>query len=282
MNPKFPRSPDSRGSPGTRPTLTETINRTLSELRFGIDGSNIAPMQKLCVLLAAVLSLAFYSPAQEPPGGKVIHLLSGNDLSPFYPFLKDFGKDNDPDHVFTITNGVLHITGQHYGYLATKETNFANYKLVAEYKWGEKSWPPRETNAGDSGVLVHFVGKDGVWPKSIEAQIIEGGTGDILVVSGAYLTIDGVTKGPKIERFDRPGRNPWSDQKGFRGPHEIEMPHGEWNRMEILCDHDKLGITVNGHATLTGSNAVPQAGKILLQSEGAEIFFRRLDLYPLQ
>src|SRR6185436_119989 len=97
-------------------------------------------------------------------------------------FLKDFGADKDPDQVFTLTNGVLHISGQHYGYLATKR-EFANYRLVAEFKWGPKTWAPRLTNARDSGVLVHTSGKDGVWPKSIEAQIIEGGTGDILVVS---------------------------------------------------------------------------------------------------
>jgi len=213
---------------------------------------------------------------------KAIHLLSGEDRGPFYSFLRGFGVDNDPDHVFTLTNGILRISGQHYGYLATKQTNFANYKLVAEFKWGDQTWPPRLTNAADSGILVHFNGKDQVWPKSIEAQIIEGGTGDILVVSGAYLTVDDVTKGPEIARFDRPGRNPWRDEKGFRGPHEIEQPRGEWNRMEVLCDGDRLSISVNGHRTLEGSNAVPHVGKILVQSEGAEIFFRRLDVYPLK
>jgi len=39
---------------------------------------------------------------------------------------------------------------------------------------------------------------------------------------------------------------------------------------------------VNGHKTLEGTSAIPQAGKIVLQSEGAEIFFRRLDLYWLK
>lgn len=213
---------------------------------------------------------------------KVIHLLHGSDRTGFYSFLQDFGKDSDRDHVFTLEHGVLHISGQHYGYLATRQTNFANYRLVAEFRWGKQTWPPREANARDSGILIHCNGKDQVWPKSIEAQIIEGGTGDILVVSGAYLTVDGVTKGPAIARFDRPGRNPWQDVKGFRGPHEIENPTGEWNHMEVLADHGKVSISVNGHTTLTGTNALPSSGKILVQSEGAEIFFRRLDVYPLE
>src|SRR5262249_21784145 len=126
-----------------------------------------------------VLLLSFQAMGEPEP----VRLLGGSDLASFYSFLKDFGVDKDPDKVFTFTNGVLRISGQHYGYLATRATNFANYKLVAEFKWGEQTWLPRLTNSSDSGILVHCAGKDGVWPKSIEAQIIEGGTGDILVVS---------------------------------------------------------------------------------------------------
>src|SRR5947209_15869473 len=199
---------------------------------------------------------------------QVVHLLNHKDLNNFYSYLKEFGRDNDPDHVFTLTNGMLRISGQYYGYLATRETNYSNYKLIAEFRWGEKTWPPRETNARDSGVLVHFVGKDQVWPKSIEGQIIEGGTGDILVVDGATLTVEGETKGPKTARFDRPGRNPRQDVKGFRGPHEIEAPTGKWNRMEIVCEGKDVSLKVNGHPTLSGTRADPSQGKIRVQPEG--------------
>jgi hypothetical protein len=232
-------------------------------------------------LIVAALAVIWSGCVVNREKTPVTHLLKGDDLSPFYTYLGKFGKDNDPDHVFTMKNGVLHITGQYLGYLATRETNFSNYKLVAEFKWGDKTWAPRLTNACDSGILVHCVGKDGVWPKCIEAQIIEGGTGDMLVVSGAYITVDGMTKGPATARFDRPGRNPWRDEKGFRGPHEIEKPRGEWNRMEVVCDGGSVSLIVNGHPTISGTNAIPQGGKILVQSEGAEIFFRRLDVYPL-
>ncbi len=234
----------------------------------------------IVVLLLAVVSGCKTSPNTGSKG--VVHLLNGRDLDAFYPFLKEFGTNNDPDKVFTMTSaGVLRISGQHYGYMATKE-EFSNYRLIAEFKWGEQTWAPRMTNARDGGVLVHFVGKDQVWPKSIEAQMIEGGTGDILVVSGAFLTVDGVRKGPQIARFDRPGRAPWKDELGYRGEHEIEKPHGQWNRMEVLCDGDRFAIWVNGHKTLEGTNASPSAGKILVQSEGAEVFFRRLDVIPLK
>lgn len=208
----------------------------------------------------------------------VINLLQPEN---FYSYIEKQGIGVDPDRVFNWENGILRITGQHYGYLATKQTNLSNYRLVTEFKWGNETWEPRKTLARDSGVLVHGGGKDMIWPRSIEAQLIEGGTGDILVVNGAYLTVDGVTKGPRTARFDRPGRNPWKDEVGFRGPNEIEKPHGQWNRLEILCDGDRVKVSVNGTTTLDGTNASPSSGKIVLQSEGAEVFFRRLDLYPL-
>lgn len=231
--------------------------------------------------VVAALAVVFISGACfAESSGQVVRLLEGKDLSNFYTFLTDFGVDRDPDKVFALEDGVLRISGQHYGYLATK-AEYSNYRLLVEFKWGDQTWPPREKNARDSGVLVHCVGPDKVWMKSIECQIIEGGTGDILVVEGAGLTVGDERLEGKTARFDRPGRNPWKDEIGFRGPNEIENPHGEWNSIEVLCEGGKVRVTVNGHLTLEGDNATPTAGKIVLQSEGAEIFFRRLDLYPL-
>src|ERR1043165_1498491 len=192
--------------------------------------------------LAIVILVAGCRTAPSAEDKNVIHLLNGQNLDEFYSFLRGIGLTNDPHKVFTLmSNGTLRISGQDWGYLATKK-DYSNYKLVAEFRWGKQTWGDRLTNARDSGILVHMGGKDQVWPKSIEAQIIEGGTGDILVVNGAYLTVDGVRKGPGIARFDRPGRNPWQDVKGFRGPHEIEKPAGRWNRMEVLCDGEKVSI----------------------------------------
>src|ERR1051325_11654036 len=100
---------------------------------------------RTCALAAALGAVLVWSGCKvsAPKGSRVVHLLNHRDLSAFYSFLKGFGVDKDPDHVFTLTNGMLRISGQHYGYLATKETNFANYKLVAEFKWGQQTWPPR-------------------------------------------------------------------------------------------------------------------------------------------
>src|SRR5438105_4856617 len=123
------------------------------------------PLRLASAVLFSLLAIIGTScRSSAPQQGKAIHLLKPNS---FYSFLKDFGADKDPDHVFTWQkDGTLRISGQYYGYMATKQP-YSNYVLIAEFKWGEKTWAPRENNARDGGVLCHFIGKDGVWPTSL-------------------------------------------------------------------------------------------------------------------
>jgi hypothetical protein len=39
---------------------------------------------------------------------------------------------------------------------------------------------------------------------------------------------------------------------------------------------------VNGKLANEGTDAFPASGKILFQSEGAEVFFRNIKIYPLK
>jgi hypothetical protein len=39
---------------------------------------------------------------------------------------------------------------------------------------------------------------------------------------------------------------------------------------------------VNGVLANVGTNPFPASGKILFQSEGAEVYFRNIELYPLK
>ena len=113
--------------------------------------------------------------------GSPVLAFNGKDLTGFYTYLHDH-KYNDPDHVFTVSDGMLRISGQEWGGLTTRD-EFADYHLIVEWKWGEKTWPPRLDKARDSGILLHCVGPDGAaagqWMESQECQIIEGGCGDL-------------------------------------------------------------------------------------------------------
>jgi hypothetical protein len=229
------------------------------------------------LVLATGIDASF---AQAAMPGKTIKLFNGKNLDGFYTYLRSKGKNHDPDRVFQVQDGMVHVSGAEFGYFAT-EAEYENYRLTVEFKWGEKTHAPREGKARDSGVLFHFVGPDKIFPKSIEFQMIEGGTGDIIVVDGASLTVKGVTR--TQGRFDRFGKGPWQDVTGYRDPkNEVEKPHGEWNLLELIADGDTVKYYVNGKLVNEGVGANPHRGKILFQSEGAEVFFRRIELEPLK
>lgn len=239
---------------------------------------------------------------------EVIALFNGRDLSGFYTWLNDT-KYEDPRKVFTVTDGMLHISGDGFGYICTREA-YRDYHLVAEFRWGERTWRQRKDRARDSGILVHCVGPDGnaggTWMASIEYQIIEGGVGDFILVGGKYedgspvpvsLTCE-VAKdrdgewvwhpGGQRQTFTRGrinwyGRDvDWKDVLGFRGRDDVESPLGEWTRCEIVCDGGHIRSYVNGKLVNEGFDAFPSAGKILFQTEGAELFFRKIELHPLK
>ncbi|MBY0525641.1 MAG: DUF1080 domain-containing protein [Gemmataceae bacterium] len=235
-------------------------------------------------------------------------LFNGKDLTGFYTWLaapakgrQPLGKNRDPEKVFTVRDGMIHVTGRVYGYLAT-EKEYENYHLLVEYQWGKKTWPPREGRARNSGIFLHAVGEDGVagagWMESIECQLIEGGTGDLNLVKGKNqpkLTADVGERGgqyyykPGGEPREFPpgrinwyGRSPdWKDELGYCGAGDVEKPVGEWNWLECICAGDQITVILNGKLVNRGTKSSLTKGKILLQSEGAEVFFRRVDLKPI-
>tara|TARA_Y100001934_G_scaffold61517_1_gene76233 strand:- start:1520 stop:2242 length:723 start_codon:yes stop_codon:yes gene_type:complete len=238
-------------------------------------------MKLSTILVFAFLIASADSGAAERK--KIIHLLNGKDLSNFYTFIRNSkdgkrttDRNKDPDQVYTYKKGVLRVSGQHMGYLATKK-NYSNYRLVAEFKWGKKTWDGRGRGR-DAGLFFNATGEDVLFMKSQECQLLEGATGDLCLIRGADLAARG-TSG--VKRYDRPGKGEWKNELGFRGADEVEKPLGEWNTIEIINRNGRIKLTVNGRVMVDGKNADPKSGKILIQSNNAELFYRRLDLYPL-
>ena len=245
---------------------------------------------------------------------ETISLFNGRDLSSFYSWLPKFGY-SDPDEVFTVVDDVdgapaIRISGQHYGGLITKQ-KYANYKLIAEFRWGSETWDPRKNKTRDAGILLHAQGEDGntsrtfdsPWMRSVEYQIIEGGTGDIILVKGFNRAVDevispkltvSVSPGEKVwdpegtptefqgGRLDWRYRDPdWKDVLGFRGDKDVENPVGRWNRIEVISEGGNVSYFLNGVKVNEGTDGSFREGRLLFQSEGAEIFFRRIELQPL-
>lgn len=233
-----------------------------------------------------------------------IKLFNGKNLDGWYKFVQNRGKNIDPKNVFTADKGLIHISGEEYGCITTNE-EYSDYKLIVEFKWGTKTFAPRVGKARDNGILIHSTGEDGgysgIWMHSIECQIIEGGTGDFLVVGDGSdkfaLTSTVAPKKPGAGNVFQPGGEPltinkgridwfardpnWKDVLGFRGEKDVEKPAGQWNRMECVAEGDKISIFLNGTLVNQAYNVKPAKGRIQIQSEGAEMFVRKVEIIPL-
>ncbi len=219
-----------------------------------------------CLFSTALVVCPLIASAQNTDDQDVIRLYNGQNHDGWYLFVPhEDGADpsTDPRKIFTIDDGILRISGEEFGCLTTTD-EYENYRLVFEFKWGTQKWPPRENAKRDSGILMHVVGPDRVWPKSIECQVQEGDCGDFFMIGGTSIVVDG-------ERTSR---------RVVKSP-DAEKPNGEWNVIEVICDGATIINKVNGIEVNRGIDASQSRGKIVIQSEGAELFVRRIDLYPL-
>jgi len=97
-------------------------------------------------------------------------------------------------------------------------------------------------------------------------------------------------KGGKRETFDLKnrkrinwfGRDPdWADKLGYRGQDDLDRAQTEWTRFDVLCDGGHVQNYVNGTLVNEAFDVTPSAGRIQLQTELAEIYYRRWELYPI-
>ncbi|MEP6916523.1 MAG: family 16 glycoside hydrolase, partial [Acidobacteriota bacterium] len=73
----------------------------------------------------------------------------------------------------------------------------------------------------------------------------------------------------------------WTDRLGFRGAQDVESPGFQWTRLEAVASGGNLTYFVNGKQVNAASDATSSEGRIMIQSEGAESYFRRIELQPL-
>ncbi len=262
----------------------------------------------LCLTVSAIVAGAFTfagEPSTQPivPTG-VIRLFNGKDLSGWTTWLKATGRE-DPKKVYTVQDGVIRVSGEGLGYLATDKP-YKNYHLIVEYKWGEKH--DDSGNVRNAGILLHGIGPDGgangTWMTCLECQLAQGCEGDLIVIRGkdengkiipatitceTEIASDGKTRwkagGKKVVYS---GRQFWwsKHEPGFkekldtRGKDDVASPVGQWTRVECICKDDRVTIKINGVTVNECFDMFPPAGKILLQCEGGEIYYRVLELHP--
>jgi hypothetical protein len=236
-------------------------------------------------------------PTSEVPG-----LQRGADRK----YTEAIGPNRDPLKVFTVVEEdgrpAIRISGEVFGELRSTES-LENYRLRLQFKWGKAKWPPRHKpdTPRDSGLLYHVHAEPGAegrtWARSIELQIQERDVGDLYAVGseisvrstpredGDHVVFDYDPKGESRVFSQVPGKQ----GRCVKQP-DHERPSGEWNTIELVClGEDSIHI-VNGkvvmrlHAPrrIDGPKPLPvTSGPIILQSEGAEVFYRKIEYLPI-
>ena len=265
-------------------------------------------------LTAIFLLLASCHPKDSDTGWQ--ELFNGRDLSGWDTYLGHrlgnsssasnkvpIGLNNDPDRVFAVVSEnrepVIRISGQDWGALTSQES-FSNYHLQLQFKWGRQKWPPKENDKRDSGLLYHAVGEQGAdygfWMRAQEFQIQEGDVGDYWGCAGALMDIPAMQLDSSSYIWD-PSAQRLTFQNGTSiGRHcikstDAENPIGAWNVLDLYCQGDTAVHVVNDVVNMvlyhsrqddTGTISPLTAGKIQLQSEGAEIYFRKIRIRPIE
>jgi hypothetical protein len=239
-------------------------------------------------------------------------IFNGKDLSgwdvyigPLYDTVKkDFagdpiGLNKDPHGVFTVVQEdrmpAIRVSGENFGGLSTIK-EFSNYHLRLQFKWGELKWQPKLNAKRDSGILYHAVGNHAVdwffWMRSQEFQIQEGDCGDYWGCGGAFADIPAEKNHENKYVYAAGAPLLTFRDKGPFGRNcvksaDTEKPSGEWNSIDLYCYGDTSVHVVNGKVVMvlynlrqpdTAGDKALTKGKIQIQSEGAEVFYRNLEI----
>ncbi|MEM1134676.1 MAG: DUF1080 domain-containing protein [Bacteroidota bacterium] len=222
---------------------------------------------------------------------------------------------NDPLNVYSVVSlegkQVIRISGQVIGGLILSE-NLANYHLRLKFKWGKIKWEWMKGRPKDGGILYHqrkrirhelqiHEGDVGsYWAKKVILDIPASYSSEIPeaivkakpflqpLVSTLHDTMLVFNHDAPLHHFD--GGNGGKDwQIVIANPYN-EKPHGEWNTLELICWENHAVHLVNGKVNLVVLNAHFEedgklfplvSGNLTLQSEGAEIYFKDIQLKKL-
>ncbi|MDQ6903495.1 MAG: DUF1080 domain-containing protein [Bacteroidota bacterium] len=241
---------------------------------------------------------------------KTIALFNGKDLagwdSYLGPPLDDAGKklsevpiglNADPNKVFTIVKidgqNAIRISGQNWGAISTKQV-YADFHLRLMFKWGVLTWGQKKGRKKDSGLLYFSVGDYGAdygaWMRSQEFQIEEGNCGDYWGVAGAMEDVPVVKKSDSEYVYNSSGEMQTFSAVSKVGRHcvkqgDAENLTGEWNTLDLYCHGDTSVHVINGKVMMVlyrssqmeSGHAIPLVkGKVQIQSEGAEIFYKNI------
>jgi len=165
-----------------------------------------------------------------------------------------------------VEDGILECSGEPRGYLVLPGGEREDFKLSFQWRWAPG------TEGGNSGVLLYVIPTQpglNQWAQSLEVQLMTEKAGDFWVIGKnvGFQTDLGVLKPFGVPVLRVP-----------RLPEVSEKPLGEWNDIRIVSQGGNVTVEINGAVANHISNVKPQRGLVALQSEGAPIHFRNINL----
>ena len=203
----------------------------------------------------------------------------------------------------------IRISGKAFGMMFTQQ-DYGNYHLKLKVKWGNEKYAPVKNSARNTGLLYHGFGKPGsayAYLNSLEFEIQEGNMGDYWPIGDIQVDVPSKPTESKFYQYDENSAlRTYSTTKfykdGLKEYIEVglkdslvkmcvrkfpdkENKYGEWNDIELICFGDSSIHMVNGTVVMKLFNArkmsdkTPlKAGRLVLQSEGAEVFYKDIML----
>lgn len=216
----------------------------------------------LFVLLALNVSLN----AQELPQWRP--LFNGKDLGGWV------NVNTDAD-TWSVRDGMLVCSGHPIGVMRT-DRQYENFLLHVEWRHMEAGG-----NSGVFGWSEGSVPEGKSLPKGMEVQMLEldwvnqhkmkdGSTPPIAYVHGELFGAGGMTTEPDNPRGSR-----------SKSAENRCLGKGEWNVYDVVFVDGVVKLSVNGKFVNGVRNASVKKGYLCLESEGAEIHFRNMQIMEL-
>ena len=225
---------------------------------------------KILCLLSLMLAMPLLSFAEEEkhkgPQLGFVDLFNGKDL-------ENWVDVNTSPKTWRVENGILICSGKPIGVMRSKK-QYENFVLVIEWKHMEAG--------GNSGI---FLWSDAIpkgrLPKGMEVQMLElqwpyinrkrnGEPNHLGYVSGELFGAGGMRAIPENPR----GSRSMSYEMRCRGK-------GEWNRYVVVAVDGTVKLSINGKFVNGIREADLRKGYLCLESEGAEIHFRKIQIMEL-
>lgn len=181
---------------------------------------------------------------------------------------------NTDKDTWKVKDGLLICSGHPIGVMRSQR-QYENFILHIE-------WMHMEAG-GNSGVFVWsnaVPGADNRLPNGVEVQMLEldwvnlnpqnGAPAPIAYVHGELFGVSGVNTIPDTPR----GTRSKSVENRCKG-------RGQWNYYDVVCVDGTIKLSVNGKFVNGISKSSQKKGYLCLESEGAEIHFRNIQLLEL-